>query len=138
MTVVLCCQARRIALEESRPVFIEAMSYRRGHHSTSDDSTRYRSLSEINEWATLDPMKRFQKYMLSQGWWDEERDRQLLDEERMQVLKALETAETRGPPPISELFNDVYDTPTVNLKRQEKELHAHIAKYPDHYNSPGH
>jgi len=46
-------QARRIALEQSRPVFIEAMSYRRGHHSTSDDSTRYRSLSEINEWYVL-------------------------------------------------------------------------------------
>ena len=87
--------------------------------------------------ATLDPMKRFQKYMISQGWWDEAQDVKLLDEERMAVLKALETAENRGPPSISELFNDVYDVPTANLKRQEKELHAHMAKYPGHYNNAG-
>jgi 2-oxoisovalerate dehydrogenase E1 component alpha subunit len=33
-------EARRLALEESRPVLVEAMTYRVGHHSTSDDSTR--------------------------------------------------------------------------------------------------
>ena len=35
-------EARRIALEENRAVLIEAMTYRRGHHSTSDDSSAYR------------------------------------------------------------------------------------------------
>lgn len=33
-------EARRIALAEDCPVLIEAMSYRSGHHSTSDDSSR--------------------------------------------------------------------------------------------------
>lgn len=33
--------ARELALEESRPVLVEAMTYREGHHSTSDDSTRH-------------------------------------------------------------------------------------------------
>lgn len=32
--------AREICLKEHRPVLIEAMTYRIGHHSTSDDSTR--------------------------------------------------------------------------------------------------
>ena len=35
-------EARRIIQEEDTPVLIEAMTYRVGHHSTSDDSTRYR------------------------------------------------------------------------------------------------
>lgn len=35
-------EARRMCLEENTPVLIEAMTYRVGHHSTSDDSTRYR------------------------------------------------------------------------------------------------
>ena len=34
--------ARRVALENSCPVLIELMTYRVGHHSTSDDSTAYR------------------------------------------------------------------------------------------------
>lgn len=37
-------EARRIIKEEGTPVMIEAMTYRVGHHSTSDDSTRYRGL----------------------------------------------------------------------------------------------
>lgn len=42
--------ARAIATKESRPVLIEAMTYRLGHHSTSDDSTAYRSVDEMNSW----------------------------------------------------------------------------------------
>lgn len=43
-------EARKLAIEQSCPVLIEAMTYRVGHHSTSDDSTRYRSISEIKHW----------------------------------------------------------------------------------------
>ena len=34
--------ARKLAVEQQRPVVMEAMTYRVGHHSTSDDSTAYR------------------------------------------------------------------------------------------------
>jgi 2-oxoisovalerate dehydrogenase E1 component alpha subunit len=43
-------EARRIAAEECRPILIEAITYRVGHHSTSDDSTRYRAAQEIEQW----------------------------------------------------------------------------------------
>ena len=43
-------RARELILEGGRPVMVEAMSYRQGHHSTSDDSTRYREISEIKRW----------------------------------------------------------------------------------------
>ena len=43
-------EARRIALANKEPVFIEAMTYRGGHHSTSDDSSRYRKTDEIAYW----------------------------------------------------------------------------------------
>ena len=34
--------ARKLSVEQQRPVVLEAMTYRVGHHSTSDDSTAYR------------------------------------------------------------------------------------------------
>ena len=56
--------ARDLAIKESRPVLIESMSYRRGHHSTSDDSTRYRGITEIKMWEDhYDPVKRFRKFI---------------------------------------------------------------------------
>lgn len=68
-------EARALALEKSCPVLIEAMTYRVGHHSTSDDSTRYRSLTEIKHWQSeYCPVKRFRMYMEDLGWWTAEQE----------------------------------------------------------------
>ena len=45
--------ARERASVNNRPVLIESMTYRVGHHSTSDDSSAYRSLQEVNYWYIL-------------------------------------------------------------------------------------
>ena len=43
-------EARRLALEDGgKPVLIEMMAYRVGHHSTSDDSSAYRPKVEVEE-----------------------------------------------------------------------------------------
>lgn len=47
---IICLRLSRFALEHNRPVLIEAMTYRVGHHSTSDDYTRYREQSEVAHW----------------------------------------------------------------------------------------
>lgn len=44
--------------------------YRIGHHSTSDDSTAYRSVDEVRYWDERDhPISRLRHYMLAKGWW---------------------------------------------------------------------
>lgn len=41
-------EARRLCVSRNKPVLMEAMTYRLGHHSTSDDWSRYRSSSEVS------------------------------------------------------------------------------------------
>jgi 2-oxoisovalerate dehydrogenase E1 component alpha subunit len=101
--------AREICLTKSKPVMIEAMTYRIGHHSTSDDSTRwvlrpraphitssddwlgpvrYRSVAEIKQWQDSDdPLLRFRRYMEGKQWWDQEEEVKARDEERLAVLR---------------------------------------------------
>ena len=43
-------EARRRAVEGKKGVLVEAMTYRVGHHSTSDDSSKYRAVEEVQEW----------------------------------------------------------------------------------------
>lgn len=43
-------EARRRAIEGKKGILVEAMTYRVGHHSTSDDSSKYRPLEEVQEW----------------------------------------------------------------------------------------
>ena len=103
------------------------------HHSTSDDSTRYRSLSEIEHWQNeLNPVERIRKYMESQGWWSAEEDQHLRDSERLVALNALTTAEKRQKSGFAELFQDVYKDMPPNLIKQRAELIEHMNKYPDH------
>jgi TPP-dependent pyruvate/acetoin dehydrogenase alpha subunit len=60
--VIACHAATHEALANARagngPTLIEAVTYRRNPHTTSDDDLRYRTGSENDEWATRDPIVR--------------------------------------------------------------------------------
>uniref|UniRef100_A0A8D0HG67 2-oxoisovalerate dehydrogenase subunit alpha n=1 Tax=Sphenodon punctatus TaxID=8508 RepID=A0A8D0HG67_SPHPU len=82
-------EARRRAVAENQPFLIEAMTYRIGHHSTSDDSSAYRSVDEVNYWDKQDhPISRLRHYMLSRGWWDEEQEKTWRKQSRKRVSPA--------------------------------------------------
>lgn len=126
--------ARELALAKSRPVLIEAMTYRQGHHSTSDDSTRYRSASEIQYWQEkFDAVKRFRAYLENRGWWSDQDELSLRDSEKHAVLTAMQTAERKPKPALQTLFEDVYQNKPKNLVKQEEELMEQIKLYPDFY-----
>src|ERR1700709_82919 len=63
--------ASRKYLEEARagdgPRFIEALTYRMGAHTSSDDPSKYRTDAETAHWAALDPISRFETYLRSRG-----------------------------------------------------------------------
>jgi 2-oxoisovalerate dehydrogenase E1 component alpha subunit len=77
--------ARELAITEMRPVLIEAMTLRVGHHSTSDDSSAYRSIDEVRSRDKRDnPILRIRKYMSKRGCWnDEKEDKWIKDSQRM-------------------------------------------------------
>jgi 2-oxoisovalerate dehydrogenase E1 component alpha subunit len=127
-------KARKYAIENSAPVLIEYMTYRQGHHSTSDDSTRYRSIDEIKGWKENDdPLTRMRNYMVKKGWWNDEMEQSTRDTERMNVLTALEKAETKPYPSLDTLFYDVYKERSPSLVEQEEDMLEHARKYPDKY-----
>ncbi|MBT1449534.1 thiamine pyrophosphate-dependent dehydrogenase E1 component subunit alpha [Glaciecola sp. XM2] len=125
--------AREIALKETCPVLIEAMTYRLSAHSTSDDPTGYRSKEEEEQWAKKDPIVRFEAWLTSKKWFDEKAIEAFKDETRTEILNALKVAEKVHVNPIEDIVEDVYDTPPWHLQKQLKELKAHVEKYPEHY-----
>lgn len=126
-------EARRLAVEENEPVLIEAMSYRMAGHSTSDDPTGYRTREEEQAWRDKCPLKRFRQYLLAKGWINEEDADAQQQEVKEAVLAALKESEQVPVPHIDEIINDVYDTPTPQLKVQLEALKEHVRKYPDAY-----
>uniref|UniRef100_A0A914L2A7 2-oxoisovalerate dehydrogenase subunit alpha n=1 Tax=Meloidogyne incognita TaxID=6306 RepID=A0A914L2A7_MELIC len=125
--------ARELALTNC-PVLIEAMTYRLGHHSTSDDSSAYRSADEVKEWTELDlPILRYRRFLESKGWWNMEMDKQWLSKIKSEVLESFNKAEKVKKLPPDELFNDVYAEIPEALKKQKTELLNHLEKYGEKY-----
>jgi len=125
--------ARKYALEENAPVLIEAMSYRLGAHSTSDDPSGYRTREEEAKWQANDPILRMKNWLLAQKWWDEDKEKALYDKLREKVLAAVKVSEKISKPHIDTLITDVYDVPSTQLKAQLEEVKAHVNKYPEAY-----
>ncbi|GKY91173.1 hypothetical protein MPSEU_000090000 [Mayamaea pseudoterrestris] len=127
-------EAKKYALENNAPVFIEAMTYRQGHHSTSDDSTRYRSKEEIEDYAQpTDPLARLGYFLRRHNWMTTEKEAEIRSQEKIAVLKAMGQAERLPPPSLESLFTDVYHEIPPHLMEQQDQLRNHMAKYPQKY-----
>lgn len=125
--------ARKLAVEENRPVLIEAMTYRLAAHSSSDDPSGYRSKDEEAVWREKDPILRVQNWLTRKKWWSESQEKELQERLRREVLETMKRAQKLPPPPLETLVTDVYDEVPPLLNRQFEKLKAHIRKYPDEY-----
>ena len=80
-----------------------------GHHSTSDDSSAYRSVDEVSYWDQKDhPISRFASYLLERGIWSEAQEKEWKASSRKQVMEAFAKAEKTPKPNWKEMFTDVY------------------------------
>ncbi|XP_075268643.1 2-oxoisovalerate dehydrogenase subunit alpha, mitochondrial-like, partial [Opisthocomus hoazin] len=109
-------------------------SGRIGHHSTSDDSSAYRSVDEVSYWDQQDhPISRLRLHMLGRGWWDEEQEKAWRKSSRKMVMEAFEQAERKPKPSLQLLFSDVYREMPAHLRRQRAALERHLQHYGEHY-----
>ncbi|MFQ5762989.1 MAG: thiamine pyrophosphate-dependent enzyme, partial [Candidatus Bathyarchaeia archaeon] len=103
------------------PTFIEAVTYRIGPHSTSDDPRKYRSDEEVEAWRLKDPVKRFRLYLEAKSLWSESQEKQLQEKITAELNAAVKEAEEALEPPAEWLFTDVYATLPANLVEQLAE-----------------
>ncbi|MEK6608206.1 MAG: pyruvate dehydrogenase (acetyl-transferring) E1 component subunit alpha [Myxococcota bacterium] len=123
----------REALERARagegPTLIEAVTYRRGPHSSSDDPSAYRDPSEPKRWEKRDPVERFRKHLHARELWSEAWEKELVEEIQRDVAAALEAAEAMPPkPPVASMFEDVYREMPWHLAEQRDALQGYLAR----------
>lgn len=123
----------RIALDRARtgggPTFIEAVTYRMGPHTTSDDPSRYVDPNEREDWARRDPLARVEALLAETGV--------LSDEMRASVKAKADDVAARlrsachgleDPEPLS-VFDNVYSTPHSGLEREKQEYALYLASF---------
>jgi pyruvate dehydrogenase E1 component alpha subunit len=100
------------------PTLIESYTYRLGDHTTSDDATRYRTKEELKQWEAKDPLMRMNKYLVSKGLWDEEKEKAAQEEISKLVEAESERALAVPPPAIEDVFSYTYKEMPRSLTAQ--------------------
>jgi 2-oxoisovalerate dehydrogenase E1 component alpha subunit len=120
--------AARIAFERARsgggPTFIEAVTYRRGPHTTTDDPKRYRDRVEEEAWLARDPIDRVERALERMGA-NMEAVRAEAKIRADQLAKEFRAAAEHAEKPTAEaIFDHVYAQPSRRLERQRLEHRA--------------
>jgi pyruvate dehydrogenase E1 component alpha subunit/2-oxoisovalerate dehydrogenase E1 component alpha subunit len=116
----------RDAVERARkgggPTFIEAVTYRRQGHSSSDDPTRYRDPGEVATWEKRDPLDRMRRFLEKHRLWDAAAEETELAAQNELVTREIQTAEKAAPPALDTLVEDVKAEIEPHLREQLAEV----------------
>jgi len=110
------------------PRFIEALTYRMGAHTTSDDPTKYREDAELDFWVKRDPIIRFEAYLRSRGEGDAffaevaQEGADLAADIRARTLAL-------GVPTADSMFAHVYSEPHPLIDQQRAWLEQYEAAF---------
>lgn len=126
--------ARDYVTKNSAPFFMELMSYRMSHHSTSDDSSAYRSKEEMDDWKKRDCVVRMKNYVIGKKIWSDEEDKKLIADSTNEIKECIKKAEVTPMVTLEELYKDVYDKIPKGSEILEAELKKNAEKHKDFYN----
>lgn len=115
--------ARERALAGEGPTLIEAVCYRFGAHTSSDDPTRYVPPAELEAARARDPIDLLRRRLTEQGLWDDERHAASEAAAMAAFDAALERVEGLPFHP-TDLVDNVFAEPTPRQRRQRRELES--------------
>jgi pyruvate dehydrogenase E1 component alpha subunit len=110
------------------PRFIEALTYRIGAHTTSDDPSKYRAEADLAWWVARDPIARFETYLRGRGESDAffaqvaEEGEDLSNDIRLRTVAL-------GTPGTDKIFDNVYTDPHPVMDAQHAWLKAYEAAF---------
>lgn len=133
--VLACYAVTAEAMDRARsgggPTFVEAVTYRMGAHTTSDDPLRYRDEAEVAAWRAKDPIDRLRLYLQSAGELPADFLADL--DERAEVLArhVRDAVHAMVPPPAESMFDHVYATPHALVDAERAWFTEYQASFED-------
>jgi pyruvate dehydrogenase E1 component alpha subunit len=130
--VVACYLVVQAAADRARrgdgPTLIEALTYRLGPHTTSDDPTRYRSADEVEVWERLDPIDRCERYMRARGLWQDTIRDEATAAAAMQRTRLRDAVVDAADPLVTEVFSHVFAETPPDLRAQQRFLAVELKR----------
>jgi pyruvate dehydrogenase E1 component alpha subunit len=118
------------AREGAGPYLIEALTYRMGAHTSSDDPTKYRSKDEEEYWKARDPLARLEKFLRRQGINQDFFDECDAAGEELSAYVRAGTFALENPP-LENMFKHVYSEAHPLIEEQLAWLEGYEASFDD-------
>ena len=105
------------------PRLIEALTYRLGDHTTSDDASRYRPPQEVEQRWKAEPIARLRNYLVARMNWTKAEEEEIARACGEQVDAAIERYLATPPRRAETMFDHLYATlpPVYAWQRDEAE-----------------
>ncbi|MPV38771.1 pyruvate dehydrogenase (acetyl-transferring) E1 component subunit alpha [Georgenia subflava] len=136
-----CFAVTKAALERARagggPSLIEAVTYRMGAHTTSDDPTRYRDRAEEDLWRAKDPIDRLRLHLTDSGEADDAYFADVDAEAETLTAGVREYCRSLEAGPTVEIFDNVYSAPHPLVASERDEYAAYEAGFEDSTSAEG-
>ena len=113
--------AHEYARKESQAVLIEAVTYRKGAHTTSDDPTKYRTTDEEKEWDKKDPLRRMKLFLEKKKLWSDDQEKKLVDEYEKEIDRQFIETEQTVQYPLEDAIKYTYAEMPQDLRDQQIE-----------------
>ncbi len=119
-------EASKHCREGKGPVLIEAVTFRKGAHTTSDDPTKYRSKEEEQAWEAKDPVDRLRKYLVDNKLYDASGEEELLKQFKKEVDAQFEAAENYPAYKLDDVFDHLYVDKPQDLIDQQRYYEKYL------------
>lgn len=117
----------REAAPERGATLVEAVTYRLGFHTSSDNPDLYRDRSELEAWAEWDPIKRARGFLTHYDGWTDDEDDAMVAALREEIRAAIHVAEAKPLPQPADQFDHVFAEVPTHLAEQRAQLLADLA-----------
>ncbi|MER2262739.1 MAG: pyruvate dehydrogenase (acetyl-transferring) E1 component subunit alpha [Psychrobacillus sp.] len=118
------------AVEKARagegPSLIEAVTWRKGAHTTADDPSKYRAATMGDH--VVDPLLRLELFMKNYGYWNEEWLQATTEEISNEIDAAVEEMENFPAPNVEDVFNHVFAEMPAQLTEQKDAYLAYLGR----------
>jgi pyruvate dehydrogenase E1 component alpha subunit len=115
-------EAAEIGRSGGGATLIEALTYRYRPHSMADDTSKYRTKEEEQEWSLRDPLVRFGKFLEKKGLWSEEDTARVKEEAKNTVNEHIKKAEQTEKMTVAGLIDSMFETTPQHLEEQKAEF----------------
>jgi pyruvate dehydrogenase E1 component alpha subunit len=114
------------ALESARngggPTLVEAVTYRKGAHTTTDDPSKYRDEADAEDWRLEDPLDRARTYLGEEFGWSDTDEEATQEWATETVKEAVAAAEDHTGYEASDMFEHAYAELPAHLREQRRQV----------------